>query len=236
MDPGSGDPKGFLLAEYDGHCQICATELRMSSGEKWIDVLHIEELREGSWWGNRPFNILGLCPNCHALAKHGGGRDFTNIYVAAKAASNGLEIPVEVEEYHGDYYAVPVSIAGVNRRLVMSKVHLNYFSALLAGGKEAEMFEAEVSAAGEINLEKSKTLDGLFPKSELSKFLLDRGLRKSDLQIQGGTLWVMGGSELTQVMWDLRDKGYPFTYTRNGSKATNNKPGWFCKMTAGHLD
>ncbi|MGE0086665.1 MAG: hypothetical protein AB7S75_19845 [Desulfococcaceae bacterium] len=83
VDPNAVDPKSFLLEEYKGKCQLCATELLLSTGKKWIETFHIVETKD-AWWADRPFNILGLCPNCHALAKHGGGRDLANIQKAAK--------------------------------------------------------------------------------------------------------------------------------------------------------
>jgi predicted HNH restriction endonuclease len=141
VDQGSGNPKAFLFAEYDGRCQVCGTELKLSSGKKWIDVFHIEELREGCWWGNRPFNILGLCPNCHALAKHGGGLNLTNIYIAAKALQTGDEFPVEVPMFHGDFYVVPVVIAGIDQRLVLSKIHLSHVAALLVAADEEAVYD-----------------------------------------------------------------------------------------------
>jgi hypothetical protein len=79
VDPDAVKPKDFLNAEYNGRCQICATELMLINGGKYFEVYHIFESRGNAFWADRPFNILSLCPNCHALAKH-GGRDMSNIY------------------------------------------------------------------------------------------------------------------------------------------------------------
>lgn len=130
VDPAAPEPKTFLKNEYSGKCQICNVELVLSSGDKWIETYRIVETRQKNWWANRPFNILCLCPNCHALAKHGGGMDFFNIYNHAQNILHGETIPIEVHERQGDYYVVPVLLAGKEQKMYFSKVHLNYFSAL----------------------------------------------------------------------------------------------------------
>lgn len=136
VDPGAADPKAFLKTEYNGKCQICATELQLSNGQKWFEIFRIRESRGEIWWADRPFNILCMCPNCHALAKYGGGRDLDNIYIVAKELLQGITLPEEVIEHRGDFYVVPVKINGINKRLVMSKAHLNHFAALFESAEE----------------------------------------------------------------------------------------------------
>ncbi|MDP3014180.1 MAG: hypothetical protein Q8M92_08075 [Candidatus Subteraquimicrobiales bacterium] len=130
VDPAAPEPKTFLKTEYDGKCQICNVELVSSSGDKLIETYRIVETRRKNWWANRPFNILCMCPNCHALAKHGGGKDFGNIYNHAQKILHGDTIPIEVPERQGDCYVVPVLIAGKEQKMYFSKVHINYFAAL----------------------------------------------------------------------------------------------------------
>jgi hypothetical protein len=47
-------------------------------------------------WADRPFNILGLCPNCNTLAKYGGKRDISNIFVEAKDLFKGNTLKCEL--------------------------------------------------------------------------------------------------------------------------------------------
>lgn len=129
VDPGAVDPKAFLLAEYNGKCQICGTELQLNNGRKWIEVFRIRELHEGIWWCDRPFNILGLCPNCHALSRH-GGRDFENINRIAQEVIEGTAFPEEVAEFKSDLYIVPVKVNGRVQELKLSKMHMNHFAVL----------------------------------------------------------------------------------------------------------
>ncbi|MFZ3170865.1 MAG: hypothetical protein WA118_02635 [Carboxydocellales bacterium] len=132
FDPWRADPKSFLLQEYGGKCQICATELRLSSGKKWFEVFHIREDRGEISWADRPYNILCLCPNCHALAKHGGELDLHNIYILSGNLRQGMALPEEFAAYSGDYYCTEIQVNGVEKQLVISKVHLNYFAQLFS--------------------------------------------------------------------------------------------------------
>ena len=59
-----------------------------------------------------------------------GGMDFFNIYNHAQKILHGDAIPIEVHERQGDYYVVPVFLAGKEQKMYFSKVHINYFSAL----------------------------------------------------------------------------------------------------------
>ena len=147
MDKGAVDPKEFLLAEYKGKCQLCGTELHLHNGQKWINVYHIVEKQNGAWWADRPFNILGLCPNCHALTKYGGNRDISNIFVEANDSLKGDAFAIEVPEFKGDYYVVSVNINGQCRDLKISKLHLLYFSALVK--LEMEDVEGQVATSNE---------------------------------------------------------------------------------------
>lgn len=82
------------------------------------------------WWVDRPFNILGLCPNCHALAKHGGSCDFSNIKKKAQDILKGNTWAREVPQYRGDFYVIDVRINNQEKKLAMSKLHMNHIVAL----------------------------------------------------------------------------------------------------------
>lgn len=128
VDSGAVDPRTFLLAEYDGYCQICGIDLPLSNGSKWIETYRIVEKYGQEWLGDRPFNILGFCPNCHALAKHGGGSNFSNLLEAARDLEQGHAIPQEVKRFNMDCYVVSVRINGKEKLLYMSKLHLNHLA------------------------------------------------------------------------------------------------------------
>ena len=137
VDEGAGDPKEFLITQYDGRCQVCSTQLRLSNGGRWVDVFRITEGRGEEYWVDRPFNILGLCPNCHALAKHGGGLDLSSIQLLVREASDGKAFPIEIEEHNGDFYVTTIQLNGTERKLILSQLHLAHFMSLF-GSHEVE--------------------------------------------------------------------------------------------------
>ncbi|AOM83521.1 sacsin N-terminal ATP-binding-like domain-containing protein [Salisediminibacterium beveridgei] len=131
IDQNSQHPKEFLLNEYDGRCQICETQLIMANGKKYFDVYRIKEAKDGAWWKDRPFNTLCLCPNCNALAKHGGSIDLTLILHEAELLIQQETFPQEVEAYNGDFFVVTITHNSEQKQIVLSNLHLEYFAALL---------------------------------------------------------------------------------------------------------
>ncbi len=72
-----------------------------------------------------------MCPNCYTIAKHGGKKDLSNIFTQSQALIEGDIFPEEVLEFNGDYYIVDIKFNGEHKKLKVSKVHINYFAALL---------------------------------------------------------------------------------------------------------
>lgn len=138
VDATSLEPKEFFISEYNGRCQVCSTQLTLHNGKKYFEIFRIREEKGEKWWVNRPFNILCLCPNCHAVAKHGGKLDLSNIFQEAESLINNKIFAEEVEEFSGDYYLIDVVINNKDRTMVMSQQHLNYFAALLEQSRKTE--------------------------------------------------------------------------------------------------
>ena len=122
----------FLLEQYRGHCQICNTKLDLGPNkDPYFEVYHlIEKRRPVGPWSLQGFNVLCLCPNCHALMKY-GGRDLRAIAEKAEKAMNGEVAPEEVSERHGDFYIVPIILAGKERELFLATLHMAKISAFL---------------------------------------------------------------------------------------------------------
>ena len=59
----------------------------------------------------------------------------------AREVLQGNISPVELTQYKGDFYLVPVSINGQNKELAISKRHMSYFAGLFKA-------EEEVAATG----------------------------------------------------------------------------------------
>jgi hypothetical protein len=122
----------FLLEQYRGHCQICNTKLDLGPNkDPYFEVYHlIEKRRPVGPWSFQGFNVLCLCPNCHALMKF-GGRDLKGITERAEKTLTGEVAPEEVSERHGDFYIVPVIIAGREKELFLAPFHMAKISAFL---------------------------------------------------------------------------------------------------------
>lgn len=128
---GSIDPKEFLFVEYDGHCQICNNRLDLGGDKRpYFDIFRMVEIRGENRWSNMEFNVLCLCPNCHALLKH-GGRDLSNVLEVANKLSKGEIAPEPVNERRGDFYIVKIGVVGKGKELFYSPAHINKFAAFI---------------------------------------------------------------------------------------------------------
>lgn len=122
--------RAFLLEEYKGHCQVCNTLLNLGADKgPYFEVYRvIEKHNPAGGWSNQEFNVLCLCPNCHALVKF-GGRNLDGISRKAEKVAKGEEAPEEVSERRGDFYIIPVEIAGEKREIFYTPFHMAKISA-----------------------------------------------------------------------------------------------------------
>ena len=135
IDKDAIDPKEFLYEQYNGHCQICNTILNIGEGKRpYISIYRINETKGKNWWANEIFNVLSLCPNCHILLKH-GGRDLSNTIATAEKVLKNELAPEVITERRGDYYIVPIQVAGKNQELFYSPKHMQTIAAFLKNTK-----------------------------------------------------------------------------------------------------
>ncbi|AKB85358.1 sacsin N-terminal ATP-binding-like domain-containing protein [Methanococcoides methylutens] len=126
------DPKYFLLEQYNGNCQLCNTKLNLGSNKQpYFEIFRLVEAKNTHDWANMEFNVICLCPNCHALMKHHPQRDLTNILEIAEKVLNYEVAPEEVEERMGDYYIVDVVVAGQMKHMYYTPVHMQKISAFI---------------------------------------------------------------------------------------------------------
>jgi len=123
--------KEFLKEQYDGHCQICNTRLDRGDGIPYFHLTHIVEGKHEKAYTDMVWNILCLCPNCHALIKHGRNNDLNAIQQIAISASEHEIAPEPIEERNGDFYIVNIQLAGKERQLFYTPNHVRKISVLI---------------------------------------------------------------------------------------------------------
>lgn len=126
------DPKLFLLEQYHGHCQLCNTRLDLGANFRpYFETFRLVETKSTNEWTNMEFNIICLCPNCHALMKHHPKRDLHNVLEMAKKVLKYEVSPEEVEERRGDYYIIDIVVAGKNQQMYYTPIHMQKISAFI---------------------------------------------------------------------------------------------------------
>ena len=115
----------FFLEQYKGHCQICNQKLDLGSHkDPYFEIYRLDERKNlHGEWSNKEHNAICLCPNCHALLKY-GGRELSNIVEKAQIVSKCEEAPEPISERNGDFYIIKVSVAGREKQLFYSPVHM----------------------------------------------------------------------------------------------------------------
>lgn len=118
------NPKEFLREQYDGHCQICNTRLDLGNNKApyFVDS-RIRETRGKNPWTDMEFNVLCLCPNCHALMKH-GGKVLKNIWEMAEKVLKREVAPEEIKERRGDFYIININVAGKDKEIFYTPKHM----------------------------------------------------------------------------------------------------------------
>ncbi|AGB50726.1 molecular chaperone of HSP90 family (plasmid) [Methanomethylovorans hollandica DSM 15978] len=125
------DPKQFLFEQYRGHCQLCNTKLNIGSNQPYFSIYRIVETENAHEWTNMEFNVICLCPNCHALMKNHPNRNLDNILKIAKKILNYEVAPEEVKERKGDYYIIDVVVGGKKQYLYYKPIHMQKIAAFV---------------------------------------------------------------------------------------------------------
>lgn len=89
------------------------------------------------------------------------------------------------------------------------------------------LLDAQNTEVGQLELfdvENSK-LDS----SDILEFLNASGVRYVDKRANGGSLWIIGGKELSDVVAKAKVLGYAFHFKKEGGRAIKNQPGWWAK-------
>ncbi len=65
------------------------------------------------------------------------------------------------------------------------------------------------------------------PQEPLLELLDAEGLEVIDRRARGGRLWVVGGTELEELLTSAAPSGNQFVFARGGSDSTSRRPGWY---------
>ena len=126
------DPKAFLLSEYDGHCQVCNERLELGNGRTpYFETFRLIKENENPRASEGEFNVICLCPNCHALAEY-GGRDLSQLEDSVQSVLESSKIAEAIEERGGDYYVFNILLAGKPSKIYYTQRHLNQFISILS--------------------------------------------------------------------------------------------------------
>ncbi len=68
--------------------------------------------------------------------------------------------------------------------------------------------------------------------SDLVGFLEAQGLEIIDKRPRGGALWVVGGKDKSDLMAELRGRGFNFAFASRGSYSTLHRPAWYLRPGA----
>lgn len=131
------DPRSFLLDQYNGRCQLCLIKLDLGKNKKpFFETYRIIKTKNIHEWTDMEFNVLGLCPNCHALMDHGIPLNLRNIFSKASLMRDGEIVSEWIAEWNQDGYMVNITVAGKEKEIFYSPAHMAKFPALKDGIKD----------------------------------------------------------------------------------------------------
>lgn len=73
----------------------------------------------------------------------------------------------------------------------------------------------------------SRTMPATAGDDEIITFLKECGIEPIDKRASGGAIWFVGGHEWDELAAEAETKGYKFSYSEKGGRATKHQPGWF---------
>lgn len=98
-------------------------------------------------------------------------------------------------------------------------------------GKTAEIPGDQVEQISFLNMlePEEKATDATSGTTDILQFLRDNKIRYIDKRANGGSLWIIGGWELSDVVAKAREFGYTFRFKKDGGRTTQNRPAWWAK-------
>jgi len=121
-------PQTFLLDQYDGHCQLCYTKLDLGKNRKpYFETFRLIKTENKHEFTDMEFNVLCLCPNCHAQMQHGTPLDLRNIFSKASLIRDEETGSEWITEWEKEGYIVKITVAGKEKEIFYSQAHMAKF-------------------------------------------------------------------------------------------------------------
>jgi hypothetical protein len=97
--------------------------------------------------------------------------------------------------------------------------------------KSEDVLVKDLSSLNKVKEEKHQveTSNNIVNKTEfnLLSYLQGTKFEVIDKRPLGGSLWIVGGNEISNQLTELKKNGVQFIFAKNGSKSTKNRPAWF---------
>jgi Domain of unknown function (DUF4145) len=92
---------------------------------------------------------------------------------------------------------------------------------------QEELKDLKNNPSNEDSVQQTETEKKPQSSFRLIEYLRNQGLEVLDKRPNGGTIWVVGGWELNEILFPLKEKKIYFRFTKNGSRSTKRRPAWF---------
>lgn len=139
---------------------------------------------------------------------------------------NGGDIVYDLREWSLDHDSVG---DGISFDVSGAEVLLAYLKECFKnGGESIDINTISIPEPSSEAFVASKT--GLSDEDRaIVNLLNEANISFTDKREKGGALWVVGGHELDEVMAQIAEKGYKFSFSEKGGKQTKGQPGWYIR-------
>ena len=179
---------------------------------------------------------LGIEPEDSQIVAVNSSRD-TELLQRIKARAHIIITAENTEEPKVDFSAVKAALDVKND--IIGKVD-NYIVDTILEQKKRDVLNPEKEIKKDISViypektlkeESKKTLKktNKISKKDIIQFLNSEKVKYVDNRSKGGSLWIIGGIDLYDVVQKAKVMGIVFRFKKDGGRATKNQPGWWAK-------
>lgn len=179
---------------------------------------------------------LGIEPEDSQITAVNSSRD-TELLQRIKARAHIIITSENTEESGVDFSEVKAALDVKND--IIGKVD-NYIVDTILEQEKRDVLNSEKEIKKDISViypekilkeESKKTLKktNKISKKDIIQFLNSEKVKYVDNRSKGGSLWIIGGIDLYDVVQKAKLMGIVFRFKKDGGRATKNQPGWWAK-------